>query len=108
MDRLQLSKDERVVLRQISLGWKDSSLAMSEDRCRLACINLERLGLIRVAWLAGYQILSASLTEYGVSYLAWNPRLRNPINYNKLMFVVACVSLVASIVVAIIACSRLV
>ena len=108
MDRLQLSKEERIVLRQISLGWKDSSLTMSEDRYRLACINLERLGLIRVAWLTGYQILSASLTEYGVSYLAWNPRLRNPINYKKLMFIVACVSCVGSIVVAIIACSRLV
>lgn len=107
MDRLQLSKDERVVLRQISLGFKDSSLALSEDRFRLACINLERLGLIRVAWLSGYQILSVSLTEYGVSYLAWNPRLRNPINYNKLMFIVTCASLVASTVVAIVACSRL-
>ncbi|GAB1252029.1 hypothetical protein Tsumi_11350 [Porphyromonas miyakawae] len=107
MDRIQLSKDERIVLRQISLGWKDSSLALSEDRCRLACINLERLGLIRVAWLEGYQILYASLTEYGVSYLAWNPRLRNPIDYKKLGFILACVSLVASIVVALVACSRL-
>lgn len=108
MDRLRLSKDERVVLRQISLGLKDSSLTMSEDRYRLACINLDRLRLIRVAWLEGYHILSVSLTEYGVSYLAWNPRLRNPINYKKLMFIVACVSLVASTVVAVIACSRLV
>ena len=51
-------------------------------------------------------MVSARLTSYGKTYLALYPNLRNPINWNLILFVTTIISITISIVALFVACTK--
>ena len=64
-----------------------------------ACIyTFEGKGLVRGCWSSGGEIVGAQLTNFGKLYMAVNPRLRNPINLERITLAIASVSFALAIV----------
>ena len=67
--------------------------------------SLERKGLVCGYWSEEAGLADAVLTESGEAYLFLNPRLRNPVDWNKVAAVAACISALATVLGLLVACS---
>lgn len=105
MEKIKLSKDEKKVLRLLNggCGCPDAY----PWHVFAACVDsLERKGLAKGAWASGHVLVDARLTSNGEAYLALNPGLRNPVDWQMVAVAVSVVGLAVSIVAMFVACSK--
>ncbi len=107
MERIKLSKNEKKVLLLVSSGQDcpDSFPAHVFAGC---VRTLEIKGLIKGAYVEGGGVEAARLTSYGRTFLAENPKLRNPLDWKWIITTaIAVAGLITAIVFGCIACSKL-
>lgn len=98
MTRVPLTRDERRVLRLALSG--AGCPATFPRHVYTACVDsLERKGLLAVAWVEGHTPVLVRVSDYGRSYIAMNPRLRNPVDWKWVVTTgIAVAGLVAAVV----------
>lgn len=104
MERIKLTKEEKKVLLLISTGYDcpDSFPAYIFTGC---VRSLERKGLVKGAYVEGGGVEAARLTSDGRVFLAENPKLRNPINWVRI--IEFAIPVIISIIALFISCSKL-
>ena len=104
MERIKLSKDEKKVLLLVASGGDcpDSFPAHVFARC---VRTLELRGLVKGAYVEGGGVEAARLTSDGRVFLAENPKLRNPINWVRI--IEFAIPVIISIIALFISCSKL-
>lgn len=104
MERINLSKNEKVVLRLIASKQRCCPAEYPLHKFAIAVRLLESKGLVKVMRQEGGEIVDTRLTEQGVVYMAENPRLINSINWSAVATIVSMVSAVVSIIAMFISC----
>lgn len=104
MKEIRLSKNEKKVLLLISTGGDcpDSFPAHIFAGC---VRSLEREGLVKGAYVEGGGVEAARLTSDGRVFLAENPKLRNPVNWVRI--IEFAITVILSIIALCISCSKL-
>jgi hypothetical protein len=105
MDRIYLNKEERQVLLSMRRGY-DYPENMSADTYSYAFVSLRNKGLVTGGVFSG-KVKDAVLTDLGSSYLAVNPRLKNPFPWRLLIDVVTIVAAVSATAALFVGCIRL-
>lgn len=107
MQRVKLTRNERMVLRLLNAGL-DCPPSFPQHKYIAGCIGLEKIGFAQCMWATGHELVAADITTEGETYLALNPQLRNPINWKWLIgTALAAASLAISIIAFLIACKAL-
>lgn len=101
MERIKLSKNEKVVLRMIAPRHRGCPAGYPLHKFAIAVRLLESKGLVKVMRQEGGEIVDTKLTEQGVIYMEENPRPINSINWSV---VATIISIVISIIAMFIAC----
>ena len=103
--RIELTKQEKQIMKRLQQGITDKPDDMSGTMFQWSVTNLSRHGLISVIFLYdSYKIFEWKLTLKGKAYLESNPKLYNPINWDK-WFAISCI--ISSALLAIIIYLRL-
>lgn len=106
MERIKLAKEEKEALRILHEG----KINMTTDPQRIGSLSygfeaLERLGLARCAWSEGHVIEDVAITSNGRRYVDHNPKLRNPVDWQKILAVASVISVIIAALALFIACS---
>lgn len=106
MERIKLAKEEKEALRILHEG----KINMTTDPQRIGSLSygfeaLERLGLARCAWTEGHAIEDVAITSKGRRYVDHNPKLHNPIDWEKVAAIAAIISVIVAVIALFIACS---
>ena len=105
MEKIYLSKREKEVLRLLSVG--EGCPSDYPGHVFASCVqSLELKGLAEGMWATGHILVAARLTSYGETYLALNPDLRNPLNWNLILSVATIISIAISIIALFEACAK--
>ena len=102
--RIELTKQEKLIMKRLQQGITDKPDDMSGTMFQWSVTNLSKHGLISVIFSSGGVIVSYELTFKGEAYLESNPKLYNPINWDK-WFAISCI--ISSALLAIIIYLRL-
>lgn len=103
--RIKLTKQEKQIMKRLQQGIADKPDDMSGTMFQWSVTNLSRHGLISVIFLYdSYKIFEWELTLKGKAYLESNPKLYNPINWDK-WFAISCI--ISSALLAIVIYLRL-
>lgn len=106
MERIKLSKEERLLYFRFSKRDTRIPSGMSEEKFNYAAISLKEKGLVFIDMqLNG--VKAASLTMTGKAYLAVNPKLRNPFPWDIIMKAATLIAAVAATAALFISCCRL-
>lgn len=108
MKRIRLTKEEKEALRILHEG----KINMTTDPQRIGSLSygfeaLERLGLARCAWSEGHAIEDVAITSKGRRYVDHNPKLHNPIDWEKVAAIAAIISVIVAVIALFIACSAI-
>lgn len=108
MERIKLAKEEKEALRILHEG----KINMTTDPQRIGSLSygfeaLERLGLARCAWSEGHVIEDVAITSKGRRYVDYNPKLHNPIDWEKVAAIAAIISVIVAVIALFIACSAI-
>ena len=102
MERMYLTKSEKRTLRGINeCGGK--SAYVSAESYYLDVLSLHRKGLVD-AVINYDEVIDVKLTYVGKSYLAANPRLRNPTDWTMIAAIAACVAAVSATLALFVSC----
>ena len=100
MEQYQLSKKERLILQLLNEGKfaVDICAVMNVDDQRAYASALMNRGLVKAKFngTGAHELYFIVLTEKGVRYLKENPILRNPVNYQWIMAMIALLSLIVA------------
>ena len=89
--RIKLTKQEKQIMKRLQQGIADKPDDMSGTMFQWSVTSLSRHGLISVIFLYdSYKIFEWKLTLKGKAYLESNPKLYNPINWDK-WFAISCI-----------------
>ena len=104
MERTKLTTEEKKVMLLVASGGDcpDSFPAHVFAGC---VRSLERKGLVKGAYVEGGGVEAARLTSDGRVFLAENPKLRNPINWVRI--IEFAIPVIISIIALFISCSKL-
>ena len=102
--RIKLTKQEKLIMKRLQQGVADKPEDMSDAMFDWSVTNLSRHGFLLVAYSSGGVIVSYELTFKGEAYLESNPKLYNPINWDK-WFAISCI--ISSALLAIVIYLRL-
>ena len=103
--RIELTKQEKLIMKRLQQGITDKPDDMSGTMFQWSVTSLSRHGLISVIFLYdSYKIFEWELTLKGKAYLESNPKLYNPINWDK-RFAISCI--ISSALLAIVIYLRL-
>ena len=105
MERVRLTKDEKRVLRRLQRHAGSSMKRIERLAFAPAVRSLEQKGLVCGYWSEEAGLADAVLTESGEAYLFLNPHLRNPVDWNKVAAIAACISALAAVIALLVACS---
>ena len=107
MEETKLSKNEKTVLLLVASGRPCPDSSPKHVFC--GCVrSLERKGLVKGAYVEGGEVEVARLTSEGRSFLAENPKLKNPLDWKWIITTaIAVAGLITAIVFGCIACSKL-
>lgn len=105
MERVRLTKEEKRVLRWLQRNNGGKLKQIEKLAFAPAVRSLEQKGLVRGFWSEEVGLVDAALTESGETYIFFNPRLQNPINWNKVTAIAACISAFAAVLGLLVACS---
>lgn len=106
MERIKLSKEERLLYFRFAKRNARIPEGMSEEKFNYAAISLHKKGLAFID-LQLNGVKSASLTKEGRAYLAVNPKLRNPFPWDTIMKAATLIAAVAATAALFISCCRL-
>nr|DAW12900.1 MAG TPA: PgaD-like protein [Caudoviricetes sp.] len=97
MERYEFSEREKQLLRALSEGKTPEELEQLFDMDVLET-DLNRLQELKmaVAHFSEDGVVAAWLTSKGSAYMKENPRLRNPVNYQWVMAMIALLSLIVA------------
>lgn len=107
MELIKLSKTEKKCLKLLYKHGHESLDTIARSQVCRALRSLEQKDLVKVAWLEGGNFEAVSITCNGNAYLIENPKLHNPINWDKLGAIAAAIAAVAGIAALFIACSKI-
>lgn len=107
MERIRLSQTEKKCLLLLNRHGFESLDTIARSQVCRALRSLENKGMVNVAWIEGGDYEAVKLSLNGRSYLIENPKLRNPIDWNKVGAIAAIVTALAAIAALLIACTRL-
>jgi len=102
--RIKLTKQEKLIMKRLQQGVTDKPEDMSYAMFSWSVTSLSRRGFLWVAYSSGGIVVSCELTFKGEAYLESNPKLYNPINWDK-WFAISCI--ISSALLAIIIYLRL-
>lgn len=97
MERYEFSETEKQLLQALSKNKKPEELEQQFDKDVLEA-HLNRLQELKIA-VAHFSedgVVAAWLTPDGSAYMKENPRLRNPVNYQWVMAMIALLSLIVA------------
>ena len=103
MNRISLSKFEKSVYREIAAHPIRSATEKSTEYIE-ALYSLKRYDFAIVTTLKGKTVMEAYLTEEGRSYINANPKLRGPVNIDRLLILA---TLLVAIIALFVGCVRL-
>lgn len=108
MERIKLAKEEKEALRILHEG----KINMTTDPQRIGSLSygfeaLEQLGFARCAWTEGHAIEDVAITSKGRRYVDHNPKLHNPIDWEKVAAIAAIISVIIAALALFIACSAI-
>lgn len=108
MKRIRLTKEEKEAFRILYEG----KINTATDPQRIGSLSygfeaLERLGLARCAWSEGHVIEDVAITSKGRRYVDHNPKLRNPVDWQKVAAIAAIISVIIAALALFIACSAI-
>lgn len=104
MKRIELSKEEKQVIRELRRGNSNIPNGMDNFTYSDAVSSLKEKRLVN-AMLNYEEVIDVELTAKGYAYTNANPRLLNPINWTKIATLAACVASVAATIALFISCS---
>ena len=84
MEKIRLSKDEKILLRALQMGDMETPLLSYGQRYLAAC-SLSRKGLVDLA-LNYDKIESIKMTYECKAYMQANPSLKNPVDWFRTLF----------------------
>lgn len=93
MERIKLAKEEKEALRILHEG-KINMTTDPQGSLSYGFEALERLGLARCAWSEGHVIEDVAITSKGRRYVDHNPKLRNPVDWQKILAVASVISVI--------------
>jgi len=103
MERIKLTKSEKVALRNVNNG-RGGCVPIDMDARRYGrCVfRLQQLGLVQAQFEEGGTVVDARMSAFGLDYLAYNPHLRNPFPWQPVATIAATA---AAIITLLVACS---
>lgn len=107
MGRIMLTKTEKKCLLLLNVHGAESLDTIARSQVCRALRSLESKDMVKVAWVEGGDYEAVQLTRNGKAYLIENPKLRNPIDWNKVGAIAAIIAALAAIAALFIACIRL-
>lgn len=106
MERINLSKSEKDVLRMVAVGQCVCPAEYPLHTFNAAIRSLDSKGLVRGAYEEGGNVIDAMMTRGGRQYMSINPNLRNPVNWGMVATLAAAVSAIVSVIALFVACNR--
>lgn len=103
MERIKLTKEEKQAFRIVAEFGGKCPATYPEHVFTASIRSIERKGLVKANYVIGGYVWSAKLTEEGKHYLAVNPNLHNPINWNLIL---AIVGILISIIALFVSCMK--
>lgn len=108
MERIKLAKEEKEAFRILYEG----KINTATDLQRISSLSyefetLEQLGFARCAWTEGHAIEDVAITSKGRRYVDHNPKLHNPIDWEKVAAIAAIISVIVAVIALFIACSAI-
>lgn len=100
MDRIELSKKQRKLLREIADG-RYPNCCHSEDNEDILVLKGENL--IQGTEVSDGSFIALSITDFGRAYLRRNPRLKNPSIWQDKKYVINTTISIAALIISIIA-----
>lgn len=108
MERIKLSKNEKMLLRNVGADldyWPDD---FSDQAITHALSSLENKKLVHVAWSSGMTPVASELTDFGRVYLDNNPKLLNPVQWRWIIEISIGVStLIVAIIALCVVCHKM-
>ena len=104
MERIVLNRNEKKVLRMVESGITECPPEFPRHTFHLCVHSLERKGLVKGAYVEGGNVECCRMTSYGKTYIADNPKLYNPISWEKIAAIAAILSVLISFVALFTAC----
>ena len=103
--RIHLTKREKEVLRLVQ--FHEDCPSTYPLHIFSACVDsLERKGLVYAMWASGHELYAVRLSEFGETYLALNPRLSNPINWNLIIGIGSIIGVLITVIALFISCTK--
>ena len=102
--RIKLTKQEKLIMKRLQQGVTGKPEGMSDAMFNWSVTNLSKHGFLLVAYSSGGVIVSYELNVKREAYVESNPKLYNPINWDK-WFAISCI--ISSALLAIIIYLRL-
>jgi hypothetical protein len=103
MERIKLTKEEKQAFRIVAEFGGKCPATYPKHVFTASIRSIERKGLVKANYLIGGYVWSAKLAEEGKHYLAVNPNLHNPINWNLIL---AIVGVLISIIALFVSCMK--
>lgn len=108
MERIRLTKEEKEAFRILY----DGKINTTTDLQRIGSLSyefeaLERLGFARCAWSEGHAIEDVAITSKVHRYVDHNPKLHNPIDWEKVAAIAAIISVIVAVIALFIVCSAI-
>ena len=103
MERIKLTKEEKQAFRIVAEFGGKCPATYPKHVFTASIRSIERKGLVKANYVIGGYVWSAKLTEEGKHYLAVNPNLHNPINWNLIL---AIVGVFISIIALFVSCMK--
>lgn len=98
MERMRLNKEEKTLLRILQSGDKRNDLCMDNKGYYLAARSLSRKGLVDAAFNYD-EVEDIKLSYEGKAYIACNPSLSNPMNWDRVIMVATLIATILGIIV---------
>ena len=105
MEKIRLTKAEKAVLREIA-NTPITTPEHKDEAYICALHDLEQKGFVDCSMLK-QAVMRAGLTTYGFAYLHSNPKLRNPLPWDKIFGGASIIAAIAAVAALFVGCIRL-
>lgn len=107
MERIRLTKEGKEALRRLSASDASEWSPAMRRQLGCACQELDRLGFANAYFSEEEGLVDAVITDVGANYILTNPRLCNPVGWDKIAAIAACITALAAVAALLVACLRL-
>lgn len=103
MERIKLSKNEKVVLRLVAhYGLRPKEYP--EHKYNAGIRQLTQKGLVKSLYQEGGDLVDIIITDQGEQYMAENPKLTNPVNWAAVATIISVIGVLVSIATLFVSC----